>query len=68
MLEKLLRDEHLDVIEKDIDNKIEEMAKNSGKTKEEFSKQVNNDMINNIANEILMKKLVEFLRENNTIE
>ena len=44
------------------------MAKNSGKTKEEFSKQVNNDMINNIANEILMKKLVEFLRENNTIE
>lgn len=68
VLEKLLRDEHLDVIEKDIDNKIEEMAKNSGKTKEEFSKQVNNDMINNIANEILMKKLVEFLRENNTIE
>lgn len=68
VLEKLIRDEHLDVIEKDIDQKIEEMAKNTGKTLEEFKKQVNNDMINHIANEILMKKLVEFLRNNNEIK
>ena len=44
------------------------MAKNTGKTLEEFKKQVNNDMINHIANEILMKKLVEFLRNNNEIK
>ena len=68
VLEKLIRDEHLDVIEKDIDQKLEEMAKNTGKTLEEFKKQVNNDMINHIANDILMKKLVEFLRNNNEIK
>ncbi len=68
VLEKLIRDEHLDVIEKDIDQKIEEMAKNTGKSLEEFKKHVNNDMINHIANEILMKKLVEFLKNNNEIK
>ena len=44
------------------------MAKNVGKTKEEFDKEVNNDMVNRIANELLMKKLIAFLRENNEIK
>lgn len=68
VLEKLIRDEKLDNIDADIDNKIAEMAKNTGKELEEFKKTVNNDMINQIANELLMKKLVEFLRANNTIK
>lgn len=67
VLEKLIRDEKLDDIQADIDNKIEEMAKNMGKNLEEFKKTVNNDMVNQIANELLMKKLVAFLHENNTI-
>ena len=47
--------------------KISEMAKNIGKDLEEFKKTVNNDMVNQIANEILMKKLMTFLHENNEI-
>jgi len=67
VLEKLLRSNNLDITEEDIDSKIEEMAKNVGKTLEEYKKQVNNDMVNHIANELLMKKLLNFLHENNTI-
>lgn len=67
VLEKLIRDENLDINEEDIDKKIEEMAKEAGKPVEEFKKQVNNDMVNRVANEILMKKLLDFLHANNTI-
>lgn len=67
VLEKLIKDEKLDNIDADIDNKITEMAKNMGKDLEEFKKTVNNDMVNQIANELLMKKLVAFLHENNEI-
>ena len=68
VLEKLIRSENLDITEADIDNRIEEMAKNVGKSLEEYKKQVNNDMVNHIANELLMKKLLAFLRENNEIK
>ena len=68
VLEKLIKTENLDITEKDIDEKVTEMAKNVGKTKEEFDKEVNNDMVNHIANELLMKKLIAFLRENNEIK
>ena len=67
VLEKLIKSENLDITEADIDNKIAEMAKNVGKEVEEYKKQVNNDMVNHIANELLMKKLLEFLHTNNTI-
>ena len=68
VLEKLLRSEKIDITETDIDSKIEEMAKNVGKSLEEYKKQVNNDMVNSIANELLMKKLLNFLHENNEIK
>ena len=67
VLEKLIKSENLDITENDIDIKIAEMAKNVGKDVEEYKKQVNNDMVNQIANELLMKKLLEFLHTNNTI-
>ena len=67
VLEKLIRDEKLDITEADIDAKVEEMAKNAGQPVEEFKKQVNNDLVNRIANELLMKKLIDFLHANNTI-
>lgn len=68
VLEKLIKSEKLDITEEDIDNKIAEMAKNVGKSLEEYKKQVNNDMVNHIANELLMKKLLAFLHENNEIK
>ncbi len=68
VLEKLIKTENLDVTEKDIDTKIEEMAKNVGKTVEEYKKQVNDSMVNHIANDLLMKKIVDFLHANNEIK
>lgn len=68
VLERLIRDEKLEISEKDIEDRVAEMAKETGKSLEEFKKQVNNDMINHLANEILMKKLLAFLRENNEIK
>ena len=68
VLEKLLRSEKIDITEADIDEKIAEMAKNVGKSLEEYKKQVNNDMVNHVANELLMKKLLNFLHENNEIK
>ena len=68
VLEKLIKTENLDVTEKDIDTKIEEMAKNVGRTVEEYKKQVNDSMVNHIANDLLMKKIVDFLHANNEIK
>ena len=68
VLEKLIKSENLDITEADIDEKIAEMAKNVGKDVEEYKKQVNNDMVNHIANELLMKKLLAYLHENNEIK
>ena len=44
------------------------MAKNVGKTVEEYKKQVNDNMVNQIANDLLMKKIVDFLHANNEIK
>ncbi len=68
VLEKLIRVENLDINEADIDNKMEELAKNAHMELEDYKKQVNNDMVNRIANELLMKKITDFLRANNTIK
>lgn len=68
VLEKLLRTENIDITESDIDAKLEEMANMQGVKLDEYKKNVGNDGINQIANELLMKKLLDFLRQNNTIK
>lgn len=68
VLEKLIRSEKLDVTEADIDAKLAEFATAQGKTVEEYKKTVGNDMINRVANELIMKNLLDFLRKNNTIK
>lgn len=68
VLEKLLEVENIKIEEADIDNKIAEMAKNVGKDVEEYKKQVNNDMVNRLASELMMKKLLDFLHANNEIK
>lgn len=68
VLEKLIRTENLDVTQQDIDKKLIEMAKNTGKTLEEIKRQDNNNMVNHVANEMLMKNITTFLRNNNTIK
>jgi trigger factor len=68
VLEKLIRTENLDIEESDIDARVAEMAEAQGVKVEEFKKNLDNNAINQIANELLMKKLLDFLRQNNTIK
>lgn len=68
VLEKLMRTENIDIVEADIDARIAEMAEAQGVKVEEFKKNFDNNAINQIANELLMKKLLDFLRQNNTIK
>ena len=68
VLEKLIRTENLDIEETDIDARVAEMAEAQGVKVEEFKKNLDNNAINQIANELLMKKLLDFLRQNNTIK
>ena len=43
-------------------------ARLSGVKVEEFKKNMDNNAVNQIANELLMKKLLDFLRQNNSIK
>ena len=68
VLEKLIRTENLDITDQEIDKKLIEMAKNTGKTLEEIKREDNNNMVNHVANEMLMKKITDFLLANNTVK
>ena len=68
VLEKLIRTENIDINEQEIDAKLAELAETQGVKAEEYKKAIGNDGINRIANELLMKKLLDFLRQNNTIK
>ncbi len=68
VLEKLIRTENIDLTEAEIDAKITEMAEAQNSTMEEFKKNIGDNGVNQIANELLMKKLLDFLRQNNTIK
>jgi trigger factor len=68
VLEKLIRTENIDITEEDIDAKINEIASTQGIKVEEYKKNIGDNGINQIANELLMKKLLDFLRQNNTIK
>lgn len=68
VLEKLIRTENLDIDETEIDAKLIEIATERNQTLEQYKEDVGNDGINRTANELLMKKLLDFLRANNTIK
>ena len=68
VLEKLIRTENLDITEADIDARVAEMAEAQGVKVDDYKKNMDNNAINQIANELLMKKLLDFLRQNNTIK
>jgi len=68
VLEKLIRDEKLDITEEDVDKKLTEYANMQNKSLKDYKKEVGNDMINRVANELIMKNLLDFLRANNTIK
>ncbi len=64
-LQKILETEKITVTEQDLNDKLETHAKLVDKTVEEYKSSLNENRIINMTNEILTKKLLTFLIENN---
>ena len=62
---EILKNEKIEVLDKDVDNYVENIAKRANKSAEEYKKTMTDERLNYIKNEILMTKLLEFLVENN---
>lgn len=65
VLEAIVKAEKIEVSSKEVDAKIKEMAKQAGKTIKEFNETVGNQYRGYIENQILVDKLMEFLRNQN---
>ncbi len=68
VLEALVKAENLSVSSKEVDAKLEEIAKMQDKSLEEVKKMFDGHRIDRIYSDILMSKLVSFLKENNKVE
>lgn len=66
VLEAIITAEKLEVSPEDIDAKLQDFAKSSGKDFDEYKKTVSERQIDYIANELIYTKLTEFLNANNT--
>ena len=65
VMEAIIKAENIDATEAEVDAKLEEIAKNANKTLEEYKKNVGNDEMNYIKNQIVTDKLLKFLKDNN---
>ncbi len=68
VLEALVRAEDLTVSDAELDAKVEEIAKMSNKTLQEYKKSMDSRQLNYIYSDILMGKLMNMLVSNNTVE
>ena len=67
VLDAILKKENITLEKEEVEKAIEEEAKYHGLTVEEFKKNVHDHVINDIANNIVMTKLFDFLKKNNTL-
>lgn len=67
VLENIIEKQDIKVEDKEIDVKIEEIAKMYGLNTEDMKKNIGEQDLSYIKNEILMDKLIAFLKENNKI-
>ena len=65
VIDKILREENIKAEDSEVDAKLEEYAKATGKTLEEYNKSVDSSQREYIANDIVINKLFEFLKANN---
>ena len=68
VLEKLVKEEKILVTMEEVDKKLEETASKYGKTLEEYKKSLGEKHLAYFENDILMDKVVKFLKENITLE
>ena len=67
VLEELIKKENLFVTDEELDAKLEENAKLYKKSLEDYKKSLDNHTIAYFENDILMKKVIDFLKANNNI-
>ena len=67
MLETIVKQEKLDVTEKELDEKLAETAQKYGKSLDEYKKNLGERNIAYIQNDILMQKLLTLLTNSNTL-
>ena len=67
VLEELIKKENLYVTDEELNAKLQEMADLYKKDLEEYKKTLDNNTVAYFENDILMKKLLDFLKANNTI-
>ncbi len=67
VIDKIIRTENIKAEDAEIDAKLEEFAKAANKTLEEYKKDVTDSQREYIANDIVINKLFDFLKENNNL-
>ncbi len=67
-IEKIITEEKIEATEADVEEKVAEMAKAQGKEIPDVKKNINARQLDYVKNEIIVKKLFEFLKTANTIE
>jgi len=64
-LQEILKLEKIEVLDKDVDEYVEKIAKRMNKSVEEYKTNLTDERLSYMKNEILMNKLLAFLVENN---
>lgn len=64
-LQEIINKEKITFTDKEVDEKVKEMAKSANKTIKEYKNSLSEQHLNYIKNDILMSKLMNFLVENN---
>ncbi|MGD9901197.1 MAG: trigger factor [Spirochaetales bacterium] len=67
VLEAILKAEKIDVVEEEFKGKLAELAKAEGKSEKEFEKTLTEERINYIVNDLIISKLIDYLRKNNNL-
>jgi len=67
-LEAIMKAENLDATDEETDVELKKIAEDAGKDFEEYKSGVSEQQLSYIKNDIVMKKLIAFLMENNTFE
>ncbi|MGN1222393.1 MAG: trigger factor, partial [Christensenellales bacterium] len=67
VLEAIMKAENINVTKEDVDAELEKQAGFSGITVDEFKKSVNEQFLNQMVNNLVINKLLNFLKANNNM-
>ena len=68
VVEQLIKEEKIEATQEDVDVKIKELAERAKKSPEEYSKDMDEQTLSYIKNEVVMDKVFSLLKENASIE